>query len=120
MKTIEVQVTEEHANEGIPGEADSCAIALAIHEQEFSGEEHIFTEVNADGTITVLMEGEYEEETGCKPREELYTLYPDAEQEVEINTFIEDYDGTPGDADYSELNYMQFPYNFKFFRVTDA
>ena len=119
METIKVEVTEKHANEGIPGQADCCAIALAIHEQEFSGEEHIITEVNADGTITIMIEGEDEDENGCKPREELYTLYPDADQEVEINNFIEDYDSTPCNADYSELDYMSFPYKFTFFRPAD-
>ena len=119
MKTIEVQVTEEHAIDGIPGQADCCAIAIAVQETYFP-EDHMHTEVNADGTITVFMDGEYEEDTGVTPRVELYTLYPDAEQEVEINTFIEDYESTPGDANYSELDYMNFPYNFKFFRTTDA
>ena len=120
MKTIEVQVTEKHANEGIPGEADSCAIAQAFHEQAFPGEDHMHVEVNADGTITVFMDGEYEEDTGVKPKVELYTLYPDAEQEVEICTFIEDYDGTAHTENYGHLDYFDFPYNFKFFRVTDA
>ena len=31
MKPIEVEVTETHASNGTPGEADCCAIALAIH-----------------------------------------------------------------------------------------
>ena len=119
MKTMEVKVTTKHANEGTPGESDCCAVALALKESHFP-ENHIFVEVNSDGTITVLMDGEYEEDTGVTPRVELYTLYPDAEQEVEISHFIEDYDGTPGDADYSKLDYMQFPYNFKFFRTADA
>ena len=118
MKTIEVEVTEKHANEGTPGEADCCAIALAIHEQEFPGEEHMFAEVNADGTITILMDGEYEEETGSTPREELYTLYPDAKDEDAITLFIEDYDATGSVEDYGELSYMNFPYHFKFFRPT--
>ena len=118
MESIEVEVTEEHAIDGIPGEADCCAIAIAVKETYFP-EEHMHAEVNADGTITVMMEGEYEEETGCKPREELYTLYPDEKNIVEVENFIEDYDSTPSDADYSELDYMKFPYNFKFFRPAD-
>ena len=119
MKTMEVKVTTKHANEGTPGESDCCAVALALKESHFP-EDHMHTEVNADGTITVLMDGEYEEDTGVTPRVELYNLYPDADQEVEICTFIEDYDGTPCVDDYGKLDYMQFPYNFKFFRTTDA
>ena len=103
MKNIKVEVTEENANDGIPGEASCCAIAIALKESHFP-EDHLHVEVNADGTITILMDGEYEEDTGITPREHLYTLYPDADQEVEINNFIEDYDSTPGDADYSELD----------------
>ena len=33
MKTLTVTVTKEHANDGIPGEADSCAVAIALHIQ---------------------------------------------------------------------------------------
>ena len=119
MKTIEVEVTEKHASEGIPGEADSCAIAQAFYEQEFPGEDHIHVEVNSDGTVTVMMDGEYEEDTGITPREELYTLYPDAKYEPAITLFIEDYDTTSSTDDYGKLSYMNFPYHFKFFRPAD-
>ena len=30
MKTIKVEVTEKNANDGIPGEAGYCAIAVAV------------------------------------------------------------------------------------------
>ena len=119
MKTIEVEVTEEHAIDGIPGEADCCAIALAVKETYYP-EDHLHVEVNADGSITIKMDGEYEEDTGVTPREELYNLYPDCDQEVEICTFIEDYDGTAHTENYGHLDYFNFPYNFKFFRTTDA
>ena len=119
MKTIEVEVTEEHAIDGIPGEADCCAIAIAVKEAYFP-EEHMYAEVNADGTITVLMDGEYEEDTGVTPRVELYTLYPDEKNIVEVENFISDYDGTAHTENYGHLDYFNFPYNFKFFRVTDA
>ncbi len=65
------------------------------------------------------MEEKYEEETGCKPREELYTLYPDTKDEDAITLFIEDYDATGSVEDYGELSYMNFPYHFKFFRPAD-
>ena len=119
MKTIEVKVTEENANDGIPGEADCCAIAIAVKESHFP-EDHIHVEVNADGTITVFMDGEYEKDTGTTPREELYNLYPDEKNIVEIENFISDYDGTAHIENYGHLDYFNFPYNFKFFRVTDA
>ena len=119
MESIKVKVTAKHANAGIPGEADSCAIAMAVKESYFP-EDHMYAEVNADGTITVLMDGEYEEDTGVTPREELYTLYPDVKQEVEISNFIEDYDETGKVDDYGECNYFDFPYNFTFFRTSNA
>ena len=119
MKNIEVEVTEKHANEGIPGEAGCCAIALAIKNEWFE-EDHLHVEVNSNGTITILMDGEYEEDTGVTPRIDLYTFRPDEDDEVEITNFIHDYDSTPSDADYSELDYMKFPYKFKFFRLDNA
>ena len=119
MNTIEVEVTEKHANEGIPGEAGCCAIALAIKNEWFE-EDHLHVEVNSDGTITILMDGEYEKDTGITPREELYTLYPDEEQEEEITDFIEYYDSTPCVDDYGKVKYFKFPYNFTFFRADDA
>ena len=118
MKTIEVEVTSKHANEGIPGQADCCAIARAVKETYFP-EDNMYAEVNADGTITVMMDGEAEEETGVTPREELYTLYPDEKNIVEIENFIEDYDGTGMVDDYGKCEYFNFPYNFKFFRPAD-
>ena len=118
MKTIEVQVTEEHAIDGIPGEADCCAIAIAVKEAHFP-EDHMIVEVTADGAIVILIKGKYEEDTGITPREELYTLYPDADQEIEITNFIQDYDGTAQVADYGECEYFNFPYKFTFFRTAD-
>jgi len=115
---MEVEVTEKHANEGIPGEADCCAIAMAIKETYFP-EDHMHAEVNADGTIRVMMELDYEEETGATPREELYTLFPDVKQEIEITDFIATYDKSSCVDDYGKLEYMQFPYNFKFYRPED-
>ena len=118
METIKVEVTEKHANEGIPGQADCCAIALAIKETYYP-EDHLHVEVQCDGSIDIIMDGENEEDTGVTPKVDLYTLFPIDDQEVEITNFIQDYDGTPVDADYSELDYMNFPYNFKFFRSAD-
>ena len=112
---IEVEVTSENANDGIPGEADCCALAIAIKETHFP-EDHIIVEVNSDGSVTVMEKGKYEEDTGATPREELYTLYPDIEQTDEITLFIEDYDTSSGVDDFDEIEYMQFPYNFKFHR----
>ena len=119
MKTMEVKVTTKHANDGIPGESDCCAIALALKESHFP-EDHIFVEVNSDGTVTISMKGQYEEDTGFTPKEELYTLYPDEEQEIEIANFIQDYDGTPCVDDYGKIGYFNFPYKFTFFRTADA
>ena len=118
MKTIKVEVTEKNANDGIPGEAGYCAIAVAVKESYFP-EDHLHVEVQCDGSIDIKMDGEYEEDSGVIPKEHLYTLYPNADQETEISNFIQDYDGTPADADYGELDYMKFPYNFKFFRPND-
>ena len=119
MKPIKVKVTSKHANEGIQGEADCCALALALKETHFP-EDHIIVEVNADGSATIMMKGKWEEDTGATPREELYTLYPDEKQEIEIANFIEDYDSTCGVDDYDKVDYMNFPYNFTFFRTSDA
>ena len=119
MKPIKVEVTSKHANEGIPGQADCCAVALALKETHFP-EDHLQVEVNSDEGVTIMMKGKYEEDTGATPREELYTLYPDAKQEVEIENFITDYDGTCGIVDYDKVDYMNFPYNFTFFRTNDA
>ena len=52
MKTIEVEVTEQNANDGIPGEADCCALAIALKETHFP-EDHIIVEVNSDGLYLV-------------------------------------------------------------------
>ena len=119
MLSIKVEVTEENANDGIPGEASCCAVAIALKESHFP-DDHMHVEVNADGTIAILMDGEYEKDTGITPREELYTLYPDEEQEEEITDFIEDYDSTPCVDDYGKVKYFKFPYNFTFFRADDA
>ena len=119
MKPIKVKVTSKHANEGIQGEADCCALALALKETHFP-EDYLQVEVNSDGVVAVMMIGKYEEDTGITPREELYTLYPDAKQEVEIENFIEDYDGSCGVDDFDKVDYMNFPYNFTFFRTADA
>ena len=119
MKTIEVEVTKKHANEGIPGESDCCALAMALKETHFP-EDHLFVEVNSDGTVIILMKGQYEEDTGTTPREELYSLYPDESQEKEITDFITDYDGTCGVNDYDKVDYMNFPYYFTLFRTADA
>ena len=119
MKTINVEVTVENANDGIPGEADCCAIAIALKETHFP-EDHIMVEVNSDGSVTVIEKGKFEEDTGYISREELYTLYPDKEQEEEITDFITDYDGTCGVDDYDKVDFMNFPYHFTLFRTTDA
>ena len=119
MKPIEVEVTEENANDGFPGEASCCAIAIAIKEKYYPDDD-LHVEVQCDGSIDIRMDGEYEEDTGITSKVDLYTLYPVADQETEISNFIQDYDDTPADANYSELDYMNFPYNFKFFRPNDA
>ena len=119
MKSIKVEVTAKHANEGTPGESDCCAVAMALKEAHFP-DDHLFVEVSADGSVVIKMKGKFEEETGCSPREELYTLYPDEKQEIEIANFIEDYDSTCGVDDYDKVDYMNFPYNFTFFRTSDA
>ena len=119
MEPIKVEVTVENANDGIPGEADCCALAIALKEAHFP-EDHIFVEVNADGTVTILLKGEYEEDTGVTPREELYTLYPDEKDEDEISDFITDYDSSGSTDDYDKVDYMNFPYYFTFFRTADA
>lgn len=115
MRTIEVEVTTKHANEGIPGEADCCALAMALKETYFP-EDYLFVEVSSDGSVRIKMKGEPQE-----PRETLYTLYPDKKQEIEITNFIDDYDNTGGiEGDWDKIDYMNFPYNFKFFRIEDA
>ena len=113
MKTLEETVTAENANDGIPGEADSCAIAIALKETHFP-EDKIHVEVGAEGVISVLMEGLIEDDTGVVPREKLYDLYPSNESiGNEIQSFIEDYDGTGCVDDWDKVEYMKFPYHFK-------
>ena len=118
MKPIKVKVTSKHANEGTQGQADCCALALALKETHFP-EDYLQVEVNSDGVVAIMMKGKYEEDTGITPREELYTLYPDAKDEPAITLFIEDYDTTNSTDDYGKLSYMNFPYHFKFFRPAD-
>ena len=112
MKTLTVTVTKEHANDGIPGEADSCAIAVALKETHFP-EDKIHVEVGAEGVVSVLMEGLIEDDTGVVPREKLYDLYPSDEDATELQNFIEDYDGTGCVDDWDKVEYMKFPYHFK-------